>query len=256
MLPDIQRAVGLQDTDHRIAALTKEIAALPRHIAEIEKKLEGSKRKLEHDRAALAANQRERKRLEGEIQAQNAKISKLKSQMMEAKTNDQYRAFQHEIEFIETETRKFEDQILELMTASEPLDQSVKAAEKILAEESKQVEAETNQARDRTAVDRKEIEKLKQERARVVAEMSPRVVSEYERIRKNRGAAVAEAVEGRCSKCNITLRLQSLLQCARELCGCSGGNPGRRANLIASACPTTIRPCASPAFASTRFPRV
>jgi uncharacterized protein len=215
MLPDIQRAVGLQDTDHRIAALTKEIAALPRHIAEIEKKLEGSKRKLEHDRAALAANQRERKRLEGEIQAQNAKISKLKSQMMEAKTNDQYRAFQHEIEFIETETRKFEDQILELMTASEPLDQSVKAAEKILAEESKQVEAETNQARDRTAVDRKEIEKLKQERARVVAEMSPRVVSEYERIRKNRGAAVAEAVEGRCSKCNITLRLQYLQELKR-----------------------------------------
>jgi hypothetical protein len=215
MLPDIQRAVGLQQTDDRIAALTKEIAALPKHIAEIERKLEGSKRKLEHDRAALTANQRERKQLEGEIQAQNAKISKLKSQSGEAKTNEQYRAFQHEIEFIETEIRKFEDRILEFMTASEALDQNVKAAEKILAEESKQVEAEKTQALERTAVDRRQIEKLRQERARVLGEMSPRVVSEYERIRKNRGAAVAEATEGRCSKCNMTLRLQYLQELKR-----------------------------------------
>lgn len=211
MLPDIQRAVGLQHTDHRIAALAKEIAALPRHIAEIEKKLEGSKRKLEHDRAALAANQRERKGLDTEIQSQNAKISKLKSQMMEAKTNEQYRAFQHEIGFCETEIRKFEDRILELMTESEPLDQAVKAAEKTFAEESKKVEVEKNQARDRTAADQKEIEKLKAERARVISEMSPKVVSEYERIRKNRGGVgVAEAVNGRCSRCNMIIRLQYL----------------------------------------------
>jgi hypothetical protein len=211
MLPDIQRAVGLQHTDDQIAALAKEIAALPRHIAEIENKLEGSKRKLEHDRAALAANQRERRQLETEIQSQNAKISKLKSQMMDAKTNEQYRAFQHEIDFCETEIRKFEDRILELMTESEPLDQNVKAAEKILAEESKKVEAEKNQARERTAADQKQIEKLKQERARVVSEMSPKVVSEYERIRKNRrGVGIAEAVNGRCSKCNMLLRLQYL----------------------------------------------
>lgn len=216
MLPDIQRAIGLQHTDDRIAALSKEIAALPKHIAEIEKKLEGSKRKLEHDRAALAANQRERKRLEGEIQAQDAKISKLKTQTMEAKTNDQYRAFQHEIEFCQSETRKFEDRILELMTESEPLDRNVKAAEKTLAEESNGVEAEKAQARERTAIDQKEIDKLKQERARVVAEMSPGVVREYERIRKNRaGVAVAEAVEGRCSKCNMILRLQYMQELKR-----------------------------------------
>ncbi len=211
MLPDIQRAIGLQQTDERITALTKEIGALPRHIAEIERKLEGSKRKLEQDRAGLTANQRERKRIEGEIQAQESKISKLKSQMMEAKTNEQYRAFQHEIDFCQSEIRKFEERILELMGESEALEQAVKSAEKTLAEETKKVEAEKAQARERTAVDQKEIDRLNQERARVVSEMSPRVVSEYERIRKNRkGVAVAEAVDGRCAKCNMVIRLQYL----------------------------------------------
>ena len=42
-------------------------------------------------------------------------------------------------------------------------------------------------------------------------EMTPAVFSEYERIRKGRaGVAIAEAVDGRCSKCHITLRPQFL----------------------------------------------
>src|ERR1700679_4171180 len=153
MLPDINRAIRLQILDDRAAELTKEIAALPKHIAEIEKKLDGHQRRLEHDRAAMVANQKDRKRLEGEIQTAEQKISKLKTQMMEAKTNDQYRAFQHEIEFCQQEIGRHEEKILELMTSPEPLDRAVKAAEAALAVEKKAVEGEKAKARERTAAD-------------------------------------------------------------------------------------------------------
>src|SRR4029077_805026 len=153
MLPDVKLAVRLQDIDNRVAELTREISSLPKHIAEIAKKLESHERKVEADRAAVVANQKDRKRLEGEIQVQQQKISKLRDQMLGAKTNDQYRAFQNEIDFIEKEIRQAEDRILELMTESEPLDQNVNKAEKSLAEEKKSVEAEKAQARERTAAD-------------------------------------------------------------------------------------------------------
>jgi predicted nucleic acid-binding Zn-ribbon protein len=211
MLPDIKHAIRLQILDDRTAVLTKEIAALPKHIAEIEKKLEGGQRRLEADRAALVANQKERKRLEGEIQVQEQKISKLKNQMMDAKTNEQYHAFQHEIQFCQAEIRRFEDRILELMTESEPLESAVKAAEVALAQEKKHVDAEKAAALQRTAADQKEIDALKVEKAAIVPQMTPKVYSEYERIRKGRmGVAIAEAVDGRCSKCHITLRPQFL----------------------------------------------
>ena len=90
----------------------------------------------------LSANQKDRKRLEGEIQAADQKISKLKTQMMEAKTNEQYRAFQHEIDFCQQEIRRHEDRILDLMSESDPLEKAVKAAEASLATEKKQVEDE------------------------------------------------------------------------------------------------------------------
>ncbi len=209
MLPDIQHAIRLQILDDRVAALTKEIAALPKHIAEIEKKLESHQRRLEIDKAALLANQKDRKRLEGEIQAHEQKVSKLKSQMMDAKTNEQYRAFQHEIDFAGQETRKAEDRILELMTDAEPLEKAVKAAEVSLATEKKHVDAEKAAARERTATDQKEIDSLKAERASIVTQMTPSVASNYERIRKGRaGVGISEAAAGRCVRCNIVLRPQ------------------------------------------------
>jgi uncharacterized protein len=217
MLPDIANAIRLQTLDDRAAELTKEIATLPKHIAEIEKKLESHQRRLDHDRAGLAANQKDRKRLEGEIQAAEQKISKLKSQMMEAKTNDQYRAFQHEIDFCQQEIRRHEDRILELMTESDPLEKAVKAAEAALATEKKQVEAEKAKARERTAADQKEMNELLVDRAKILGEMTPKIASEYERIRKGRaGVAIAEVVQGRCSKCNMQLRPQFLQELKRQ----------------------------------------
>src|SRR5581483_10343223 len=141
---------------------------------------------------ALLANQKDRKRMEGEIQNQEQKISKLRNQMLEAKTNEQYRAFQNEIEFCEGEIRKAEDRILELMSESEPLDKNVKAAEGALKQEKTQVDEEKRQATDRTGEDKRALDQLHQERGQLVARMSPSIYRQYERIRKGRrGIAVA-----------------------------------------------------------------
>jgi predicted nucleic acid-binding Zn-ribbon protein len=209
MLPDLRLAIRLQEIDNRLVDLQREIAALPVHISTIEKKLVSHERKLEADRAALVANQKERKQSETGIQDWEQKISKLKSQMLDAKTNEQYRAFQSEIEFCQSEIRKLEDRILDLMGQSEPLDRNVKAAEAALRTEKAQVEKEKDHARERTAEDRTAAAELQTERAAIVARMAAATVQRYERARKaRRGIAVAEVVEGRCNQCHMALRLQ------------------------------------------------
>jgi hypothetical protein len=216
MLSDVEVAVRLQAIDLRIHDLQKEIAALPKHISEIERKLSSHERRLEMDRAALSANQKDRKRLEGDILIADAKISKLKNQTLEAKTNEQYRAFQQEIEYCEKEIRSYEDKILELMGASEPLEKNVKAAEAALKEERKQVDAEKAEAERRTAADRKIAAELLQQRNEALAGMSKPAASNYERIRKARaGIAVSEAVDGRCAQCHISLRPQFMQELKR-----------------------------------------
>jgi uncharacterized protein len=209
MHPDSHLVIQLQSLDQRITALDKEVAALPKHIAAIEKTLESHLRKLEADRAALAANQKDRKKLEGDIQMAQQKTSKLRDQMLGAKTNEQYRAFQNEIDYAQQEVRKAEDRILELMSESEPLDQNVKKAEAALKEEKQTVEREKNAAVQRTAADKAQLETLRAERAEAAAKLPPAVNATYGRVRKKwNGTVIAEAVEGRCTACQIVIRPQ------------------------------------------------
>ena len=209
MHPDVRLVIQLQTLDQKIAALEKEVAMLPRHIAVIEKALESHQRKLEADKAALTANQKDRKKLEGDIEVQQQKISKLRDQMLGAKTNEQYRAFQHEIEYAENEIRKAEDRILDLMGESEPLTANVKSAEAALKQEQQQVEAEKKQARERTAADEAELQKIRAERKESIGQLPRTTTTAYERIRKKwHGTVAAEATEGRCSACQIVLRPQ------------------------------------------------
>lgn len=216
MVQDLQVVVRLQELDNRVGDLTREIATLPKHVAEIEKKLFGGEQKLKADQAALTANQLTRKKTEGDIQLNEQKISKLKDQMRIAKTNEQYKAFQNEIAFCEGEIRSAEDRILELMGAAEPLDKNVKAAETSLKEEKKQVEAEKASAREQTAKDQAALAHLMDERKTLTSSIPPPVLQLYERIRKGRGGvAIAEAVEGRCSKCRVSLRPQFMQELKR-----------------------------------------
>jgi len=228
MTADIELVTRIQSLDQRIGALDHEVAALPKHIAQIEKALDSHLRRLEADRSALLANQKERRRLEDDIKGHEQKISKLKDQTLQAKTNEQYRAFQSEIDFAAREIRKCEDRILDLMGQSEPLDTNVKKAEAALKEEQKHVEAEKARVRDRTAVDQKQLEQFKSERLEIVSKLKPQIYTVYERLRKKKkGAAAAEVVEGRCGACQISLRPQFFqdlrnggeMMCC-EMCGC------------------------------------
>jgi predicted nucleic acid-binding Zn-ribbon protein len=216
MHPDTHLVIQLQSLDQRISALEKETAGLPKHIAVIEKALESHIRRLEADKAALSANQKDRKKMEGDIQMHEQKISKLKDQMLSVKTNEQYRAFQNEIDFIQKEIRKAEDRVLELMAESELLEGNVKTADAALKEEKKQVEAEKTRARERTAADQAQLGELRAQREEAAAKLPPPALTTYDRVRKKwHGSVVGEAIGGRCSACQIVIRPQYMQELKR-----------------------------------------
>jgi predicted nucleic acid-binding Zn-ribbon protein len=216
MTPELEAVLKLQTLDARVAALQKEIDAFPKQVAEIEKKLEVHTRKVEVDRNVMTGNQKERKLLEDDIKVQEQKMAKLRDQMTQAKTNDQYRAFQNEIGYCETAIRKAEDRILELMAEAEPLEKNAKAAEAALKEERAKVEAEKERARKRTAEDEEFLRQALEERKNLEAAVPPQTLGHYERIRKRwRGVAVANATDGRCTACQMKLRPQHFQQLRR-----------------------------------------
>lgn len=207
MQHDLRLIRDLQVVDDRIRELTQEIERLPQYVAEIEKKLDSHKKQLEADQTALAENRKTHRQHEQQISTFRDKISKLNGQVSEAKTNEQYRAFQHEIDYAQSEIRKVEDRILDLMVEAETLDNNVKRAEVALKQESREVEKEVAVTKERVAKDEAELTAATARRDEMAAGLPASLLRTYEGVRRARnGVAIAQVVDGRCSACNVMFR--------------------------------------------------
>jgi len=203
----------IQRLDLRIGELRAEIDRLPKYVAQIENKLAAHKQELADQKAALENSAKERKQFEAKIVDVEAKIARLQDQLNDAKTNVQFRAFQHEIEFARNEISKFEDRILDQMEQAEALQERVAKAEVSLAEEAKKVAAEVEKARGAVAKDQAQLKTLVVDRNGVVPSVPPPLLKLYDRIRLKRGGvAVAEVEATRCTACNVVVRPHVLQQ--------------------------------------------
>lgn len=198
----------LQTIDGETSKLRVEIAALPKRLAALETKLHAEKAALEQAGKALKDEEALRRRFESDLKDQQQKIVKLRGQMSSVKTNEEYRAFQHEIEFAEAEIRKIEDRELESMERTEQLTQQRRAAESELSDSTKAVEMEKEDARAESAEQQKKLEELTRRRAEERAAIPENLLSEYDRIASSRGTGVAYAQGQRCMACQMGIRPQ------------------------------------------------
>ena len=209
MLPDVQNLIELQNADREISRLKDEIAALPKRVAAIEQKLAGTQAILEKAKTAVKADEASRRKYETAIKDLQQKISKYRDQSLEVKTNEQYKALLHEIQFAEQEIRGNEDKILELMVSAETREKEVKAAEAELKAEKAEIETEKAEAHRRTAEDEKQLAEWNAKRDTARAGVNPDLLRQYDRVAKYRGSGLSEVRDQKCTACQVMLRPQT-----------------------------------------------
>jgi len=209
MLPDIENLLKLQDVDKEIRRLQDEVAELPKRVAAIEQKLAGTKAQLDKAQAGVKTDEAARRKYETNIKDLREKISKYRDQSLAVKTNDQYKALLHEIQFAEKDISENEDKILELMVNADARDKEVKAAQAELKEEAAEIENEKEQARQRTAEDQKLLAEAKGKRDQLRGGIREDLLRHYERVSKFRGSGIAEVRDHKCMGCQVILRPQT-----------------------------------------------
>src|SRR5579859_1567927 len=208
MLPDIENLLKLQDADKEIRRLQDEVAELPKRVAAIEQKLAGTKAQMDKAQAAIKADEAARRKYDTAISDLRGKISKYRDQSLDVKTNDQYKALLHEIQFAEKEIAANEDKILELMVNADTRDKEVKAAQAELKAEAAEIEVEKEQARQRTAEDEKLLSEWRGKRDHLRSGIREDLLRHYERVSKFRGSGISEARNQNCMACQVILRPQ------------------------------------------------
>ena len=226
MHPDLATVKELQEVDGTIASLTSRIESIPSQIKKIEDQLNAFLRDHEEHKNRLAANQKERRELDAEIQTIRGKIAKHRDQLYEVKTNEAYKTMLHEIEGEEARIRGIEDQVLEKMVEAEQLERLVHEAAARLEGEKQRVASEKKQLETERASDEALRSEAEARRKVLAAALNETTLRLYEKTRKSRGTVVVQVIDGSCGGCHVVLRPQfynevrssdALLTC--EMCG-------------------------------------
>ena len=228
MKAELAQLIALQKTDTNIRRLQAEIESIPERRAEIEKEFDQRAfeiRGLEERRDAAF---HQRSHLEKEIFEQKQRAERAERNLMAAKKPDEYTAAIREADAARKQISAFETQVLEQMEAFD-------AAEKELSERAPEVEKlradmeeRFKQFDEQIRVQQQQLEEARAERERMMKELPKSVSSQFNRIsaRIRDGIAVAEARNGACTACYMSLRPQVMADVRRgdEVITCDNCN--------------------------------
>jgi uncharacterized protein len=220
MHPAIPRLLDLQVIDQHIAALRAELDSFPKRVQEADLKLTGARNAVAAAREAYTHGLTERKKFELDVQQWKDRAKKYREQSAAVKSNEAYKALQHEIANAEAEVAKAEDRQLEIMMGAEDSERRVKNSESALKTAEQTITAERKELQTQYAAKKKELDAALAERERAIVPVPEDLRLLYERIAKrHNGVALAEARDGQCRGCGMRVLphiLQQLLQDAND----------------------------------------
>lgn len=191
----------------RLHEARKRLTGFPAKLAELEASFEHAKADVEKAKAGQLAAIKDRKKYDLDVEQWKDRVRKYKEQGSQVKTNEAYRALQHEIELAEAEIAKAEDRLLDQMVASEEYDRQLKSAEKARKEAESVTAGRRAKMEAERAVTQKEVAELEAERNRLVPGVPENLLDNYNRIaRKHNGTAMAEVRDEKCTACGMRVR--------------------------------------------------
>lgn len=210
MIAELGLLISLQETDTEIKRCQSEVAALPARRAAIEENFAASVQEFLTLKAELDEASAERRHLETDVAAEQAKHEKFKNDLMKATNEKQYTTAVREVDATKKTISTLETEILKLMEKIEKLEAQVN--ERSPEIEAKRAEVDQQMAAMTAAVkaDEEKLAGLTQHRATLIGQLTPGTRATYERVaRLKSGLALAEARDYSCTACRISIRPQA-----------------------------------------------
>jgi uncharacterized protein len=214
--PELRNLIALQDLELKIAGLQKEVSDIPTKTKNFENEIQSIQAKHQERTAHMKELANRKRILEGQVDLQRTKLSRLKDQLMAVKTNKEYTAMLHEIQMAEGQIRNEEDKILEVMEETEGKEQGLKADEEAMLKRSAELQESSRKALESAPLLEEELAKLGVERKQMESQIGAELLSRYRRIADARkGIALAEAKDELCSACHVRIRPQMYAELVR-----------------------------------------
>lgn len=220
---DLTKLLVLQDRDVKRLALEQQLKDLPREIAAVESKVAAEKLAIDTAKTEWRELEAKKKTLENEIQSAQGKIGKYRTQQLEVRKNDEYRALTHEIETTEKVIGGFEEDELKVMYSIDEAKKRFAEAEAVLKTNIAGHEGKIRTLRERE----KQAQADHQAAVAAVETARPAVAADhlriYDRLAKKPGMPACVPVSaGRCGGCHLKVptHIEVMARSGTEIATC------------------------------------
>lgn len=208
MNADLEHLIVLQAQDLELRRLRQELADAPRQVAASEAARAHAEAALAEATRSLAKEETLRRAQELEVKDRQGKIARLRKQMETATSAAQITALEHEISFSEQAIAKLEDEELASLERTDAFEIARGEATLTLEVTTATLAASRVRAADITARNTAAIASIETERAATRALIDEARLSVYDRIAKAKGTGISEAIDHKCSACQMLIRSQ------------------------------------------------
>ena len=215
--------IELQEFDSKLSKLRRNKKSMPLQLEAIRNRIEEKKQDIQSAEEEIKAVKIEIKEKELELHNAEDGIKKFQQQLLQIKTNKEYKALLVEIGGKKADNSCIEDDILDLMDKLDQKELKLNRGKDNLKEIEKKFQQE--EARIKKEMQRVE-EAIKEEEVKkeeIAVKVDSNVFSVYTRLINNQdGLAIVPVIDGACGGCHLSLRPQTIneIKRAQDLVTC------------------------------------
>ena len=209
MNPDIERLLRLQRDDAELDGLERRLHDLDAGVRALEREREEATANLEKARADLAAEEKRQRELQSKFSEHKQLQEKNLAQLDAVKKAREATAAMSQIDITRRALMQDENDLQTAEQRARSLRDQVVARELVLMEVDERIrDTRASTAAERDVIE-KEIATARSKRDASAREVSPRLLSAYDRLRRRgRGTPLAEIRGASCSACNTAIPMQ------------------------------------------------
>lgn len=214
----------LQKVLSELAENEKLLTDKPEHFAEVDERYQEARTAMSRLEEKIAASTLERRKIDGDLQAEQEILKKYQGQLMLVKNQQQYSAAWKEIDASRKKIKEFEDAELAKMGEIEELQKQLDALREQHAGLTSEWEAAHEEWQDSLASVRETIGAIRERAAGLEQGVPAAPLRQFKRIMEQRHGIGVALIEGEaCSICRFRVRSQALIDVKRgELLTCEG----------------------------------
>lgn len=198
--------VTLQEVEIETASVQAQLAGFPRQLAELDASVKVSAEAMSRAVGRMTEIQQDYRTLETEAKVIQSRIVKSEEKLRSVKTNKEYQSSLKEIDDLKTALSAIEDRMIACLDEMDQVKLLIAAQERERERLTRDSEAQKGQICQSALAAQKQLDRLNDERAKIIAVIAPDLLKTYETVKQNSGGvAIAVVRNAVCLGCHLNL---------------------------------------------------